>query len=77
MAKTKASKPASKAPAAPPEEAKAEAKSNVMSIRGTAAWKAWLDRYAARRRVTATALIDQVLAEAAQRDGFEMPPPRF
>lgn len=54
-----------------------ESVSNVMSIRGTAAWKEWLDRYAARRRVPSTALIDQVLAEAAERDGFEPPPPRY
>ena len=67
-----------KAKAAPPPPAEPEpVKSNVMSIRGTAAWKAWVDRYAARRRVTSTALIDQVLAEAAERDGFEMPPPRY
>ena len=55
----------------------APAKANVMSIRGTADWRAWLGRYAARRRVTSTALIDQALAEAARRDGFEPPPPRY
>lgn len=49
---------------------------NVISIRGTESWRAWLARYAIKRRVPVTSLIDQVLAEAAERDGFEAPPER-
>ena len=50
---------------------------NSLVIRGRAAWRDWLGRYAARRRVTQATLIDPVLAESAQRDGFPAPPPRY
>jgi hypothetical protein len=49
---------------------------NVISVRGTEAWREWLNAYAAFRRVPATSLIDQVLAESAKRDGFTPPPER-
>lgn len=49
---------------------------NVISIRGTEAWRKWLGEYAAFRRVPVTSLIDQVLSEAAKRDGFTLPPER-
>jgi hypothetical protein len=49
---------------------------NIVSIRGTEAWRDWLTRYAAKRRVPVTSLIDQVLAESAASDGFEAPPER-
>jgi hypothetical protein len=53
------------------------AKSNILSIRGTPEWRAWLERFAARSRVTPTALLDLAVAEKAARDGFEAPPARF
>jgi hypothetical protein len=49
---------------------------NVISIRGTEQWRDWLIEYAAFRRVPVTSLIDQVLNEAAKRDGFTLPPER-
>jgi hypothetical protein len=49
---------------------------NVISVRGTEAWRDWLIEYAAFRRVPVTSLIDQVLNEAAKRDGFKLPPER-
>lgn len=49
---------------------------NVVSMRGTPQWKAWLDRLALHCRATPSALIDRALAELARREGFEDPPPR-
>lgn len=71
MARKSAS--ARNAPPPPPEE---PLRKNVISIRGTEAWRTWLGEYAAKRRVPVTSLIDQVLAEAAERDGFKAPPER-
>jgi hypothetical protein len=67
MAKKKASK----------GEATADPKPNILVIRGAAAWREWLKRYAAFRRTTPTGLIDTILAEAARRDKFETPPERI
>lgn len=50
---------------------------NILSIRGTPEWRAWLERFAARCRVTPTALLDLAVAEKAERDGFESPPARY
>jgi hypothetical protein len=63
-------------PGASPQPAAREPDPIIFSIRGNQAWREWLRRFAAHRRVTATALIDQVLAETAQREGFVAPPPR-
>ncbi len=49
---------------------------NIFSIRGTVAWREWLERFAVHQRVTPTALIDRALTEAARRAGFDKPPPR-
>jgi hypothetical protein len=68
MAKKKASRPKVVAPD--------PIRKNVISVRGTEAWRDWLNEYAAFRRVPATSLIDQVLAESAKRDGFTSPPER-
>jgi hypothetical protein len=61
-----------------PPKGKAEEpiRKNVISIRGTEAWREWLIEYAAFRRVPVTSLIDQILNEAAKRDGFKLPPER-
>jgi hypothetical protein len=48
----------------------------IFSIRGSKEWRDWLGRFAAHQRVNPTALIDQVLTEAARRSGFPSPPPR-
>lgn len=62
--------------AAPQPLADEPVRKNVISIRGTEDWRGWLTRYAKKRRVPVTALIDMVLAEAAEREGFEPPPDR-
>lgn len=59
-----------------PQPAASEPDPIIFSIRGSQAWREWLRQFAAHRRITTTALIDQVLAETAQREGFVAPPPR-
>jgi hypothetical protein len=77
MAKPKASKAkVEPAPTPPPAPIKG-AKNNILSIRGTQEWRAWLERFAAKSRVTPTALLDLAVAEKAARDGFEPPPARY
>lgn len=49
---------------------------NLASIRGTDAWKLWLDGLAAKKRMSIAALIDHALVEAARSIGFHEPPPR-
>ena len=71
-----AAKKKAAAGAAKPKSAAEPERKNIISIRGTESWREWLTRYAASRRVPVTSLIDQVLAEAAKRDGFESPPER-
>jgi hypothetical protein len=57
-------------------EAMEAERKQLISIRGTEQWRDWLIEYAAFRRVPVTSLIDQVLNEAAKRDGFKLPPER-
>jgi hypothetical protein len=66
---------AKKKPARPMKSAEPVRK-NIISVRGTEEWRDWLIEYAAFRRVPVTSLIDQVLNEAAKRDGFALPPER-
>jgi hypothetical protein len=76
MARTRPSK--AKLPDPPPVPVQATTTNeNILTIRGKRAWKDWLDRYAAHRRVKPTAMIDVALSESAKRDGFEPPPPRL
>ena len=49
---------------------------NVISMRGTPQWRAWLGKLAERCRATPSALIDRALTELARREGFEEPPRR-
>ena len=50
---------------------------NVVSIRGTEAWRDWLMELAAHRRLKAADVIDQALIEYAQKHGYIEPaPPR-
>jgi hypothetical protein len=49
---------------------------NVLALRGTEAWKAWLDGFAARKGMPVTVLVDHALRELAKRDGYPDPPAR-
>lgn len=72
MAKKKAAK-TKYIPPAPPSGTQP----NVITIRGSAKWKAWLGRIAAKVRLKPTAMIDQALAEYAANRKLEEPPPRM
>jgi hypothetical protein len=50
---------------------------NVITIRGSADWKRWLEAFAAKMRSKPTAVIDLALAKLAQQEGFSEPPPRM
>lgn len=49
---------------------------NVLALRGTEQWKAWLDGFAARKGMPVTVLVDQALRDFAKRDGYSDPPAR-
>jgi hypothetical protein len=53
----------------------AEARRNVVSIRGTEAWRDWLMGLARHRRLAAADVIDQALVEYARAHGYDVPPP--
>jgi hypothetical protein len=50
---------------------------NILALKGTDAWKAWLDGFAARKGMPVTVLVDHALRELAKRDGYPDPPPRI
>jgi hypothetical protein len=50
---------------------------NAITMRGSAEWKDWLDRFAARMRSKPTAIIDLALAKLAEQERFPEPPPRM
>lgn len=50
---------------------------NLLTIRGTDAWKIWLDGLAAKKRVPVTVLIDQALTDMAKAIDYPEPPPRY
>ena len=50
---------------------------NVLALKGTEPWKAWLDGFAASKGMPVTVLVDHALRELAKRDGYEAPPPRY
>jgi hypothetical protein len=50
---------------------------NAITLRGSAEWKDWLDRFAARMRSKPTAIIDLALAKLAEQERFPEPPPRM
>jgi hypothetical protein len=50
---------------------------NAITIRGSAEWKDWLDRFASRMRIKPTAIIDLALAKLAEQERFSEPPPRM
>lgn len=53
-----------------------EPRKNVVSIRGTEAWRDWLMGLASHRRLKAVDVIDQALVEYAQKYGYPEPPPK-
>ncbi|MGO9923896.1 MAG: hypothetical protein ACLQIB_55510 [Isosphaeraceae bacterium] len=50
---------------------------NAITIRGSAEWKQWLERFAAKMRLKPTAMIDMALAKLAEQERFAEPPPRI
>jgi hypothetical protein len=50
---------------------------NAITIRGSAEWKEWLDRFAVRMRTKPTSVIDLALAKLAEQEQFEVPPARM
>jgi hypothetical protein len=48
----------------------------VFTIRGSAEWKAWVERLSDRNRQSVSGLIDTALAKFAREIGFEDPPER-
>ena len=48
----------------------------ILTMRGTEAWKAWIDRLARHCRLTTSTVIDQALVRYAEEVGFEEPPPQ-
>lgn len=62
-------------PMAKKKAAKAKGKRSVISIRGSDAWLAWYTELAEFCRMPGTVLIDNALADFAQRRGFSKPPP--
>jgi predicted transcriptional regulator len=47
----------------------------VVSIKGTPAWKGWLDKLAAHCRMSKSVLIDVALTEYACKINFKIKPP--
>ena len=64
-----AKKPTKKQPSEEPRD-------SLLAVRCKASWKAWVESFAERERVTPTQLVDQGLAELARSRGFEPPPVR-
>ena len=52
------------------------AKHNVLSIRGTAEWRAWLGRLSEHCRLKSADVIDRALIAYAKVEGFAEPAPR-
>jgi hypothetical protein len=51
-------------------------KYNVLSIRGTAEWRDWLNRLADHCRLKSADVIDRALIVYAKQEGFTEPPPK-
>lgn len=56
--------------------AESQRQRNVLALRGTDEWKAWLDGYATRKGMPVTVLVDHALRELARRDQYPEPPAR-
>jgi hypothetical protein len=75
MAK-KIKSPTMTVPAAPERAVGSPRQKNVLALRGTDEWKAWLDGFAGRKGMPVTVLVDHALRELAKRDGYQDPPTR-
>ena len=51
-------------------------KSNVVSIRGSVEWRAWVGRLADHSRLKVADVIDRALLAYAKQEGFNEPAPR-
>lgn len=62
----------------PPEKGVADNRhKNIVSLRGTEAFKAWLDELAVLNGAPVTVTIEQALRELATRLGHRKSPPRY
>ena len=52
-------------------------KGNVVALKGTPEWKAWLDAFADHCRLTLAGVIDLAVERLAEEKGFRPPPKRF
>lgn len=48
----------------------------VVGIKGTRAWKEWLEKAADHCRMSVSGLIDKAVSEYAKKEGFDEPPPK-
>lgn len=70
MAKPKPDK--SKAVPTPPDK---EVRAMVLGIRGTIAWRKWLERAANHCRMNSSTLVDVAVSQYVKAQGFDEPPP--
>jgi hypothetical protein len=49
---------------------------SAFTIKGTAEWKAWVERAADHCRDSVSSLFDKAVADYVKAHGFEEPPPR-
>jgi hypothetical protein len=52
-------------------------KGNVVALKGTPEWKAWLDAFAEHSRLSLAGVIDLALERLSDEKGFRPPPKRF
>ena len=64
-------------PSLPPESGAAgpERRPTAFTVKGTVAWKEWLDRAARHCRLSTSSLVDLAVTKYAKEAGFEEPPP--
>ena len=48
----------------------------VLSMKGTAKWRAWLERWANHLGLSSSQAIDRAIKKTAKQDGFDPPPDR-
>lgn len=71
--KIKATRRAQPEPARAPDGVRQK---NILALRGSEEWKAWLDGFAVGKGMPVTVLVDHALRELAKRDGYQDPPSR-
>lgn len=50
---------------------------NILALRGTEEWKAWLDGLAEKNRAPVTVTIEQALRDLAEKLGYREAPSRY